>query len=181
MDEGKLVRRLQGGSRLALEQAISHFTPYVSAVVLRTLAGRGSREDMEEVVSDVFVSLWAHAGGLDPQQGLRPWLGTVARNKATDWLRTHQEPPTLPQEAAGGTDEGPEEEAERREWACRLWDAVDAMAEPDRTLFLRYYYYGDKLKEVAWALNLTQAAAKQRLLRGRKALRATLSQGGDGR
>ena len=181
MDEESLVRRLKGGSRLALEQAIGHFTPYVSAVVLRTLAGRGSREDMEEVVSDVFVSLWTHAGSLEARHGLRPWLGTVARNKATDWLRTHQEPPTLPQEAAGGTDEGPEEEAERREWACRLWDAVDAMAEPDRTLFLRYYYYGDKLKEVARALNLTQAAAKQRLLRGRKALRATLSQGGDGR
>ena len=149
--------------------------------MVRVLAGRGTREDVEELTADVFLALWAHAGELEPEQGLRPWLGTVARNKATDWLRAHQEPPTLPQEAAGGTDEGPEEEAERREWACRLWDAVDAMAEPDRTLFLRYYYYGDKLKEVARALNLTQAAAKQRLLRGRKALKATLSQGGDGR
>ena len=180
MDEVKLVRRLKGGNRLALEQAIGQFTPYVSAVVLRTLAGRGSREDMEEVVSDVFVSLWAHAGSLEASHGLRPWLGTVARNKATDWLRAHRSPPTLPQEAAGGTAECPEEEAERREWACKLWDAVDALAEPDRTLFLRYYY-GDKLKEAAHALGMTPAAAKQRLFRGRKALRDTLSQGGDGR
>ena len=66
-------------------------------------------------------------------------------------------------------------EAERREWAARLWDAVEGLDEPDRTLFLRYYYYGDKLKDIARALGLT---AKQRLFRGRKALRDTLTKGG---
>ena len=69
-------------------------------------------------------------------------------------------------------------EAERREWAARLWDAVEGLDEPDRTLFLRYYYYGDKLKDIARALGLTQTAAKQRLFRGRKALRDTLTKGG---
>ena len=44
MDERALVRRLRSGSRLALEQAIRQFTPYVSAVILRTLAGRAARE-----------------------------------------------------------------------------------------------------------------------------------------
>lgn len=60
----------------------------------------------------------------------------------------------------------------------RLWDAVEGLDEPDRTLFLRYYYYGDKLKDIARALGLTQTAAKQRLFRGRKALRDTLTKGG---
>ena len=69
-------------------------------------------------------------------------------------------------------------EAERREWAARLWDAVEGLDEPDRTLFLRYYYCGDKLKDIARALGLTQTAAKQRLFRGRKALRDTLTKGG---
>ena len=69
-------------------------------------------------------------------------------------------------------------EAERREWAARLWDAVEGLDEPDRTLFLRYYYCGDKLKDIARALGLTQTAAKQRLFRGRKALRDTLTIGG---
>ena len=69
-------------------------------------------------------------------------------------------------------------EAERREWAARLWDAVEGLDEPDRTLFLRYYYCGDKLKDIARALGLTQTAAKQRLFRGRKTLRDTLTKGG---
>ncbi len=55
---------------------------------------------------------------------------------------------------------------------------MEGLDEPDRTLFLRYYYHGDKLKDIARALGLTQAAAKQRLFRGRKALRETLTKGG---
>lgn len=102
----------------------------------------------------------------------------MARNRAADWLRTHKEAAPLPEDAAapGGAD--PQAEAERREWAARLWDAVEGLDEPDRTLFLRYYYCGDKLKDIARALGLTQTAAKQRLFRGRKALRDTLTKGG---
>ena len=66
----------------------------------------------------------------------------------------------------------------RRSASAWLWDAVEGLDEPDRTLFLRYYYYGDKLKDIARALGLTQTAAKQRLFRGRKALRDTLTKGG---
>ncbi|MDB7881657.1 sigma-70 family RNA polymerase sigma factor [Flavonifractor plautii] len=178
MDEITLAKKLRQGSRLALERAIDRFTPYVSAVVVRVLAGRGAREDVEELTADVFLALWAHAGELDPEQGLRPWLGAVARNRAMDWLRTHKEAAPLPEDAAapGGAD--PQAEAERREWAARLWDAVEGLDEPDRTLFLRYYYCGDKLKDIARALGLTQTAAKQRLFRGRKALRDTLTKGG---
>ena len=71
-----------------------------------------------------------------------------------------------------------EEDPRCLELKRRLWDAVEGLDEPDRTLFLRYYYCGDKLKDIARALGLTQTAAKQRLFRGRKALRDTLTKGG---
>ena len=54
---------------------------------------------------------------------------------------------------------------------------MDALDEPDRTLFIRYYYEEDKLKTIAAELGMTQTAAKQRLFRGRKALRAALQEG----
>ena len=99
--------------------------------MVRVLAGRGAREDVEELTADVFLALWAHAGELDPEQGLRPWLGAVARNRAMDWLRTHKEAAPLPEDAAapGGAD--PQAEAERREWAARLRDAVAALLQED--------------------------------------------------
>ena len=169
MDERALVKKLNRGSRSALDTAVERFTPYVSAVILRPLAGRACREDVEELCADVFVALWSHAHQLDPEQGLRPWLAAVARNKAADWLRRCRPADPIPDTAPG-----PEELAQRREQSARLWAAVDALEEPDRTLFLRYYYEGDKLKTVAAELGLSQTAAKQRLFRGRKTLKAAL-------
>ena len=51
---------------------------------------------------------------------------------------------------------------------------MDGLDEPDRTLFLRYYYEGDKLRDVAAALNMNLSTAKTRLFRGRKVLAARL-------
>lgn len=176
MNETKLVKKLNRRSRGALDQAMSRYTPYVSAVILRTLAGRACREDVEELCADVFVALWTHSDTLDPDQGLRPWLATVAKNKATDWLRRSHPGGPIPEDAPDPSP-GPEELAQRRDQSARLWAAVDGLDEPDRTLFIRYYYEGDKLKTVAAELGLSETAAKQRLFRGRKALKAALQEG----
>ena len=162
MDEEKLARRLKKRSRGALEQAIAHFTPYVSTVAWRALGERAAPEDLEEIVADVFLALWEHAERLDPALGLRPWLGTVARN-----------------EAACAPGDGPEAQAERSDEAARLWQAVEALGEPDVTLFLRHYWYGETLGAVAKELGLSAGAAKTRLSRGRKRLKELLTRGGD--
>ena len=176
MNESKLVKKLNQRSRSALDHAISRYTPYVGAVIVRTLAGRACREDVEELCADVFVALWTHADTLDLEQGVRPWLAAVARNRATDWLRRQRPSVPIPEDAPDPAP-GPEELAQRRDQSARLWAAVEALEEPDRTLFIRYYYEGDKLKTIAAELGLTQTAAKQRLFRGRKALKAALRKG----
>lgn len=180
MDERTLIKKLNRRSYGALDQAVARYTPYVSAVILRTLAGRACREDVEELSADVFVALWTHADTLDPDQGLRPWLAAVAKNKATDFLRRSRPSAPIPEDAPDPAP-GPEELAQRREQSARLWAAVDGLGEPDRTLFLRYYYEGDKLKAIAAELGLSQTAAKQRLFRGRKALKAALQEGAETR
>ena len=180
MDERALIKKLNRRSRGALDQAVARYTPYVSAVILRTLAGRACREDVEELSADVFVALWTHADTLDPDQGLRPWLAAVAKNRATDFLRRSRPSAPIPEDAPDPSP-GPEELAQRRDQSARLWAAVDGLEEPDRTLFVRYYYEGDKLKTIAAELGLSQTAAKQRLFRGRKALKAALQEGAETR
>ena len=178
MDERMFIKKLNRGSRSALDQAIQRYTPYVSAVILRALAGRACREDVEELCADVFVALWTHAGEIDPDQGVRPWLAAVARNRAIDWLRRQRPAAPIPEDAPDPAP-GPEELAQRRERSARLWAAVDSLPEPDRSLFFRYYYEEEPLKSIAKALGLSQSAAKQKLFRGRKRLKAILSEGGE--
>ena len=95
-----------------------------------------------------------------------------------DFLRRQRSADPLPEDAPapGG---GPEDLLVRRDQAARLWEAVEELGEPDRTLFFRYYYEEASLKETALELGLSQTAAKQRLFRGRKKLKAMLSEGAD--
>ena len=52
------------------------------------------------------------------------------------------------------------------------------MEEPDRTLFLRYYYEEEPLHQIAPQLGLGLSAAKSRLARGRKRLKTQLTEEG---
>lgn len=179
MGEAAMLRKLRAGDPAGLEGLMAAYLPYVSVIVWNILRDAMSPEDGEEVVSDVFLALWEHAGELREGGDLRPWLGTVARNKAIDRLRRSPAPVLPLSDTDAAPQPGPQETAEQREWVELLWQAVDAMDEPDRTLFLRYYWYGDRLKDVARDLKLNLSTAKSRLLRGRKALREVLTKGGE--
>lgn len=177
MDEDILLRRLQARHRGALHSAIRTYTGYVTAVAARTLGPGFPREDLEEVVSDVFLALWAHAGEIRAGAALRSWLSAAAHNKAVDCLRRTRF--TLPlSETVPACSGLPEEIVERQERHAALWRAVEDLGEPDRSLFLRYYYEDQSLSEAAQALGLTLPAAKARLFRGRRRLRDTLCKGG---
>ena len=179
MDDANLISRLQKGDAGALEKAIRHYTPYVSAAAYRVMGASMAREDLEEVVSDVFVSLWRHAGRLDPSKGaLRSWLGVTAQNAAKNKLRARAA--TVPLEEETPASDSPAAQAEQSDEAQRLWRAVEALGEPDATLFFRYYYEGETLRDIARALGMNLSTVKTRLARGRKLLRDRLQTGGDG-
>ena len=176
MEEEKLARRLQKGDRAALRQVIETYTSYVSAIAFRALGGCCTAEDLEELTADVFLALWTHREGLDPDKGVRAYLAAAARNKAIDFSR--RRPQALPLTAdLPDRAPTPEEAAVKRAEAQFLYDSVQAMDEPDRSLFLRYYYEDEPLKDVARDLKLSPSAAKSRLARGRARLKQRFSEG----
>jgi len=178
VDERGLARRLQKGDRLALDRTMGLYTAYLSTVVWRAMGPSATAEDVEEVVSDAFLALWQHRTDLNPEQGVKAYLATIARNKAADRLRTIG-PPVLPLEDQTTTPSpGPEKEVERRMFAHALRQAVENLPETDRILMDGYYYEGQKLKDLARQLGLSVPAAKTRLCRARKTLKRVLMKGG---
>jgi RNA polymerase sigma-70 factor (ECF subfamily) len=57
-----------------------------------------------------------------------------------------------------------------------LFDAIDAMTEPDREIFLRYYYKFETMEEVAQRMQLPIGTVKTKLHRGRKHLKEILTE-----
>lgn len=176
MDDSRALRRLRCGDPAALEALVERYTPYVAAVIRNQLGQLARREDVEELCSDVFLRLWQHCGTLR-QDRLRGWLSAVARNQARDLLRGLKLP-EREEDAILVADTDLEEEALRKEQNRLIREAVLAMAQPDREIFLRHYFYNQKCREIAAEMELKEETVKTRLKRGREKLRATIQKGG---
>lgn len=178
MTEERIIRGIQSGKSSALEALMDCYLPYVSAVVWGVGGGQLSKEDAEEVAADVFVTAWQRPEDLRPGH-LKGWLGTVARNKARNRLRSVGG--TFPLEEVVQDTlcvASPEEAAQQDAIKTFLLHAVEALGIPDSEIFIRYYYYGQPLSAVSQALALPVGTVKSRLYRGRQKLRQVLEEGG---
>ena len=176
MDEEKALAHLRRGDERALEWFVKRYTPYVGAIVWSIVSGRLTAQDAEEIAADVFLTLWRSRE--KPRPGsVKSYLGTIARSRAIDAMRRAQCLPELEYDELDGAIEGPEGDMLAREDRTMLLAAVDALGEPDREIFLRRYWLGQAAPEIGERLGMTAEAVRQRLKRGRDAIKATLTKG----
>jgi len=80
------LARIAGGDRGALQILYRDTSAKLFAVCLRILHDKGEAED---VLQDVYIAVWQHAGTFDPARASPiTWLVAIARNRAIDRLRS---------------------------------------------------------------------------------------------
>ena len=179
LTEKRALALLQADRPGGLEWFIDEYTPYVSAVVRGILGRAMPEQDIEETVSDTFVTLWRSRTKVRPGQA-KGYLGAIARSRALNRLRLAGSDLALEEDILILPEEDPEALAEGRERDEAVRRAVQSLSEPDREIFVRHYYYGQRAADVAALLGMTPEAVRQRLKRGRDKLRAVLTEGGNG-
>jgi len=170
-DEQKILYNLNRRKRDSLEKAIKVYNPYVRVIVYRIIGSMMTNEDIEEVISDVFISLWKCAETLDVEKGsIRTYLGTIAKNCAKNKLRELR-PYSELDERISSTAKGPQESFEIKEEKDLLVNLIMALGEPDSEIFIRFYYYEQKIKHIAHYTGLPISTVKTKLSRGRLELK----------
>lgn len=88
MDETTVVRRIRKGDPRVYDLLIEEYGRLLWTIVAGILVGNGTQEDVEEVVSDVFIALWQKPQAYDPaRSSLRAYLCVMAKSRALDRLR----------------------------------------------------------------------------------------------
>ena len=173
MNEEKALRDLRRGSQRALEWFIDTYNAYVSTIAHNILGATMGIGDVEEVVSDTFLALWNHAASVQPGK-VRAYLGAVARNAARSRLRKLGDDLPLDDNVLVIDINTPEHILEQEERQRLVRQAVLSMTQPDREIFLRFYFYGQRMEQICAETGMSLSAVKSRLFRGREKLRATL-------
>jgi RNA polymerase sigma-70 factor, ECF subfamily len=85
VEDEVLVQRVASGDERALAGIYDRYAGLIYGTGLRYL---GDRETAEELVQDVFTSVWKNAAGFDPARAsFATWVYRITRNRATDLIR----------------------------------------------------------------------------------------------
>ncbi|GLS36656.1 DNA-directed RNA polymerase sigma-70 factor [Mesorhizobium tianshanense] len=83
-----LMRSSQDGDGKAYLELLRAITPMLRATARRQLPVY-NRQDMEDVVQDILMSLHAARATYDPERPFIPWLMGIARNRIADAVRRY--------------------------------------------------------------------------------------------
>lgn len=184
MSDSEWEQLLSSSPRDAYEYLIETYGNLIYAIVFNKLGNYGTREDIEDCVSDIMVEFLRNAGSFSAGTGsLKSYISTVAKYRAIDAFRklaghnnisldTDEENIYLPP-----SDSNTEDEAGNRIFRERLWGVVRSLGEPDSSIIIYQYFYNQKVGEIARRLGMTSGAVQKRSIRARKKIKKILENG----
>lgn len=158
-----LVAAAQSGDREAFARLYQRYARMVHGILL----ARVPASDAEDLVQDVFLRALEKVGQLRNPGAFGAWLGTLARNRARDFLRRRRSAASLDEEPAGA--DRPTLEA--REALAAIRD----LPERPRELLIWRLVEGMTGPEIADRTGASQGTVRVQLHRAMAALRKKLA------
>ena len=172
-----LLANYRGGDRKSFAQLVERYQRELFHFLVRFLGDRAAAED---IFQETFLQVHQSADQFDLTRRFRPWLFTIAANKARDLMRSNARRPTNPLQASigGGSDEGeggtfidlmeaaeplPGEAMEREELQRLVQATVEGMPEHLREILLLSYFHQFPYKEISDILAIPLGTVKSRL------------------
>lgn len=155
------------------EALMDRYMPYVVAVIAKVAGNRLGVADREEVASDVFVKLWEKRNELNIQNGKeKAYIGTCARNHTLNLLKKKGLLDLIPleEDRTSGEEDTPEKTLLRCEEESIIRETVERLPKPDDEIFIRRYFYFEKIIDIAKALNMKEQTVMTKLHRGKAKL-----------
>ncbi len=164
-----LAAAVKSGDQDALALLYKRYAPLVFHLASQSLGAAVA----EEIVQDVFFSVWRKAESFDPGRGpFRPWLLQIAHFRVLNELRGRSRRPKLdpdssPLEELADETEGPVEEAWGAYRRQAVRDALEKLPRSQRQALSLAFFEELSHDQVAEALNIPLGTAKTRIRSGR--------------
>jgi RNA polymerase sigma-70 factor (ECF subfamily) len=160
--EIRLVERICAGDLAAFDELYKTFAPLVHGILL----ARAPREDVEDIMQEVFLSAYKNLHTLREKGAVGAWLVMIARNRAAEFYRS-----TKPTEELS---ENLQSRETQRNEAEEILTAIRALPETYKETLVLRLVEGMTGQEIAERTNLTPESVRVNLHRGMKLLRRKL-------
>lgn len=183
VEDTELVALLKGGDASSFNELLSRYSQKVHNLAMRITR---NTEDAEEVLQDVFVTVYNKISAFEGKSAFSSWLYRITVNTAFMKLRKRKQTaatsleeisPSVRETWVGSSAESADTNyiSARHELRAELEKAIGKLPEEYRAIFLLRDVDGLSNQKVAEILDISVPAIKSRLHRARVMLRKYLS------
>ncbi len=175
LSDAELLARYTAGEEAAFQEIVNRYRNSLYAFLRQFL----NRHDLvEDVFQETFLQLFASRDSFDTSRPLRPWLFTIAANKAKDALRKWQRTSAVSIGTMADSQELsfddmlntvtsdttlPYDELQKGETSQRVGQIIANMPENLREILILAYFQRFSYKQMAEILSIPIGTVKSRL------------------
>jgi len=166
---------------LDIEKMISEYSSYLYLIVKNMGSIAILDEDIEEIISDVFLAIWKNSENLNRHTNIKEYLTGIAKNVTRNKYRSTELNYSISDYEEKLFDNfNIEKLSEEKEQDGIIKKALKNLSDEEYNIFIMFYYNGKKIKEIAELLHLSESNVKVKLHRIRKLVKKDLKSGGYG-
>lgn len=182
MDDKQIIELYFERNEQAIKETETKYGAFCHRIAMNIL---GIHEDAEECVNDTYYSVWKQIPPTVPEV-FKVYLGRITRNLSISRFRamrakkrySSMEIMLSELNDCVPSSSNVEQTIEVMQLSDYISEWLDSLPEEDCALFVRRYWFGDEVQELAEKCGITAAKMAQRMLRLRKSLKAALEQKG---
>lgn len=178
MEKDKLIHNYFENRELKIKEIVNEYSKYVFIVIQNFSQNILKNDDIEELISDVFLAVWKNQDKLDYNYPIKSYIAGIARNLTKNKLRSLKIYNFEPIEE---NEEFYNEEIESVLESKEKFEIIEEVLEEfgeDGKIFIMFYYQAKKSKEIARILNKSEFNINTKLHRMRKKIKLKLEERG---
>jgi RNA polymerase sigma-70 factor (ECF subfamily) len=171
----QLILAYRGGDRASFTELMTRYQRELFHFLVRFLGDRAAAED---IFQETFLQIHESAKDFDTDRRFRPWLFTIAANKARDLMRSNARRPTSPLQASikGGVEDSgefldlmtssvelPDQPMQQRELQAKVQKTVESLPDNLKEILLLSYFHQFPYKQISTILDIPLGTVKSRL------------------
>lgn len=187
MTDYQIIKAFKHNDTDKIHEAIAKYSPLLFYVVQNILREKGSTQDIEECVADVFIYLWQHPDYFSARKGsLKNYLCLIAKSKALDKYRklsklqdVHIPLTFLTEEATSSNPLSLTFNIDLIHYEYEdLYKVLDMLSPGDKEILLRRHIGGEKPSQIAKDLGVPTKSIVNNLYHSKSKLKLLINSGG---
>lgn len=165
-------------SKLQMEKIMEKYNNYISTII-RNSYMKLPNEDVEEIVLDVFFTLWKNQNKLDINKSMAAYISGITKNLIKYKYRQCKIELNIEEYEERLMDNSNIEIfLLKNERQNAISEELEKLKQEDKEIFIQYYYDDKSIKELSKIFNMSESKVKSKLFRVRKRLNKILKKRG---